>query len=122
MTTQSNNSSQVARSMIVGPIPDMPINESLMGYNEDGEQPDVTPRIDVIVDLEAPFARQNLNRLLFKLYQDSPYLRIFVNKWSEWDDFSHKDNPVAPRAIFHEGVFKVFLERKLINQYNRQRE
>lgn len=39
------------------------------------------PRIDIIVDLEAPHARHNLNKLLFRLYQDSPYLKIFVNKW-----------------------------------------
>ena len=66
---------------------------------------DVQPRIDIIVDLEAPHARHNLNKLLFKLYADSPYLRIFVNKWSEWDDFSHKDNPTAPRATFFPGAF-----------------
>ena len=76
------------------------------------------PRIDIIADLEAPYARHNLNKLLFRLYQDSPYLRIFVNKWHEWDDFSHKDNPVAPRAVFFPGVFQVFCERKLINSYN----
>ena len=79
---------------------------------------DSAPRIDIIVDLEAPYARHNLNKLLFKLYQDSPYLRIFVNKWQEWDDFTHKDNPAAPRAIYFPGVFQVFLERKLINSYN----
>ena len=79
---------------------------------------DVQPRIDIIVDLEAPHARHNLNKLLFKLYADSPYLRIFVNKWSEWDDFSHKDNPTAPRATFFPGAFQVFLERKIISHYN----
>jgi hypothetical protein len=70
------------------------------------------------VDLEAPYARHNLNKLLFRLYQDSPYLRIFVNKWQEWDDFTHKDNPAAPRATFFPGAFQVFLERKLVNSYN----
>ena len=61
-------------------------------YNEGDEASEAAPRIDLIVDLEAPHARHNLNKLLFRLYQDSPYLRIFVNKWQEWDDFSHKDN------------------------------
>ena len=83
---------------------------------------DVSPRIDIIVDLEAPHARHNLNKLLFKLYHDSPYLRIFVNKWSEWDDFSHKDNPDKPRATFFPGVFQVYLERKLISSYNMYQE
>lgn len=83
---------------------------------------DISPRIDIIVDLEAPYSRGNLNKLLYKLYSESPYLRIFVNKWSEWDDFSHKDNPVAPRAIFFPGCFKVFLERKMINSYNMYHE
>jgi len=89
--------------------------EALMEYEEAGE---LQQRIDIIADLEAPFARHNLNKLLFKLYEDSPYLRIFVNKWSEWDDFSHKDNPTAPRATFFPGVFQVFLERKLVKSYN----
>lgn len=83
---------------------------------------DIQPRIDIIVDLEAPHARGNLNKLLYRLYSDSPYMRIFVNKWHEWDDFSHKDNPVAPRATFFPGCFKVFLERKLISSYNMYHE
>ena len=49
--------------------------------SNDGHTIDFAPRIDIIVDLEAPFSRHNLNKLLFRLYQDSPYLRIFVNKW-----------------------------------------
>lgn len=74
---------------------------------EKAEDPDgdINPRIDVIVDLEAPHARGNLNKLLLKLYNDSPYLRIFVNKWQEWDDFSHKDNSVAPWATYFPGCF-----------------
>ena len=84
--------------------------------------PEADQRIDIIVDLQAPNARSNLNKLLHRLYSDSPYLKIFVNKWHEWDDFSHKDNPMAPRAIFYPGVFQVFLERKLVKAYNAQRE
>lgn len=76
----------------------------------------------MIVDLEAPFARHNLNRLLFKLYSDSPYLRIFVNKWHEWDDLSQRDKPQAPRAIFFPGCFSIYHERKLIHTYNMQNE
>ena len=83
---------------------------------------DVHARIDIIADLDAPYARGNLNKLLYRLYQESPYLKIFVNKWSEWDDFSHKDNPVAPRATFYPGVFQVFLERKLVKSYNMLKE
>ena len=92
-----------------------------MGETQDSGE-DVTARIDIIADLEAPYARGNLNKLLYRLYQNSPYLCIFVNKWSEWDDFSHKDNSVAPRAIFYPGVFKVYLERKLIRSYNMNKE
>jgi len=66
---------------------------------------DLNPRIDIIVDLTSPQARGNLNKLLLKLYSDSPYLRIFVNKWQEWDDFSHKDNSAAPRATYFPGCF-----------------
>ena len=87
-----------------------------------GVAPEADQRIDIIVDLKAPNARSNLNKLLHRLYADSPYLKIFVNKWHEWDDFSHKDNPMAPRAIFYPGVFQVFLERKLVKAYNAQRE
>ena len=45
-----------------------------------------------------------------------------MNKWTEWDDFSHKDNAVAPRATFFPGVFQVHLERKLISSYNMYQE
>ena len=79
-------------------------------------------RIDIIVDLQAPNARGNLNKLLHRLYSESPYLKIYVNKWHEWEDFSHKDNPTAPRAVFYPGVFQVFLERKLVKAYNVHRE
>ena len=92
-----------------------PVQQPIEG-GAGSEEP--SPRIDIIVDLEAPYARHNLNKLLYRLYQDSPYVRIFVNKWHEWDDFTHKDNPVAPRATFFPGAFKVFLERKLIKTYN----
>ena len=91
-------------------------------YNEGDEASEAAPRIDLIVDLEAPHARHNLNKLLFRLYQDSPYLRIFVNKWQEWDDFSHKDNSAAPRATYYPGVFQVYLERKMIKSYNLYKE
>ena len=82
------------------------------------EEVEVLPRIDVIADLEAPHARHNLNKLLYRLYNNSPYLRIFVNKWHEWDDFSHKDNPAAPRATYFPGCFMVYCERKLITRYD----
>ena len=91
-------------------------------YNEGDEGSEAAPRIDLIVDLDAPHARHNLNRLLFRLYQDSPYLRIFVNKWQEWDDFTHKDNSAAPRATFYPGVFQIYLERKMIKSYNLYKE
>ena len=45
-----------------------------------------------------------------------------MNKWHEWDDFSHKDNPTAPRATYYPGVFQVYLERKMINSYNMYNE
>ena len=45
-----------------------------------------------------------------------------MNKWQEWDDFSHKDNPVVPRATFYPGVFQVYLERKKIKNYNMYHE
>ena len=82
----------------------------------------INPRIDIIVDLEAPHARHNLNRLLFRLYSESPFIRVFVNKWQEWDEFSHQDNQGAPRAVYYQGCFSVYLDRKKIYTYNRAQE
>ena len=53
-------------------------------YDDFKNGEDVHARIDIIADLEAPYARGNLNKLLYRLYQESPYLKIFVNKWSEF--------------------------------------
>ena len=47
----------------------------------------VDPRVDIVVDLEAPYSRHNLNRLLYLLYNESPFIRVFVNKWEDWDQF-----------------------------------
>ena len=86
-----------------------------------GNKNDVNPRVDIIVDTEAPYAHNNLKRLLNKFDEESSALDICVNKWSQWDNFRHRDNPVQPKAVYYPGCFRVFLDRKLIASYSPER-
>ena len=44
-------------------------------------------------------------------------MEICVNKWSDWNNFKHKDNPIQPKAVYFPGCFQVYLDRKLITTY-----
>ena len=73
------------------------------------------------MDLEAPYAHHNLKRLLHKFESESSALEICVNKWSQWANFKHKDNPTLPKAVYYPGCFQVYLDRKLIASYSPER-
>ena len=45
-----------------------------------------------------------------------------MNKWEEWENFKHVENSAAPRAVFYQGCFNVYLDRRKIYSYNRTQE
>ena len=62
-------------------------------------------RVDIVIDLEAPFAKHNLRRLLLQFDNEKSGLEICVNKWNEWKNFKNKENARSPRAIYYPGCF-----------------
>ena len=78
-------------------------------------------RVDIVIDLEAPFAKHNLRRLLQQFENEKSVLQICVNKWNEWKNFKNKENARSPRAVYYPGCFSVFMDRKLIADYSPDR-